>query len=202
MHNLRGYVEKQGNIYPTNKDRIFKLMKEKDKLKFAAVMAALSEAFDRPVTAEKIRVYWSFLQDLPIGKIEEAAQIIIATKKISTFSAFPAIAEIREAAHGGDNLQELEALEAWRDAYKNCNMYVTVQAQGIRYEFEKYPPKKIAKAVDTAFGGFHKIINLDPKDELWNQKLFIKVYRLISQQENLKQLPANAMRLLTEGKNG
>lgn len=176
-------------------------MREKDRLKFAAVMAALSEAFERPVTAEKIRVYWNFLQDLPIEKIEDAAQIIIATKKMPTFPTFPAIAEIREAAQGGDSLQELEALEAWRDAYKNALMYGTVEENGIRYKYERRAPKKTTETIKTAFGGFMEINRLNSKDEYWNQKLFIKIYKLLSQRENLKQLPANAMRLLTEGKN-
>lgn len=138
-------------------------MTSKDEKKFATFMAMLGTAFERgDLTKEKIEMYFDFLSDLDITAIERATKEIIRTRK---YPSFPTIAEIREAALGGDAEAEDAALSAWSEATR-------LISAGRRSRDER-----INEVIKLAFGSWDRFGETDPEMEAADRKHFIRCYR-------------------------
>lgn len=70
-------------------------MTSDDRQKFAAIMAALGDAYDVTPTRERIALYWDALGDLSISAVGYSAR-----QAIRDLRFFPKAAELRDIARG------------------------------------------------------------------------------------------------------
>lgn len=142
-------------------------MTNQDKGKFAECMAGLQEVFiSKPISEEKIEIYYRIFQDWSIDKFQKACENVIKLKKISTF---PLPAEIMQVADGD------KALMAWLDSQ---------QAVGEAGSWQSvvFGDKTIHSIIE-ALGGWVKFC-LTKTDELkWIQKDFERLYPLMSKKQ-------------------
>ena len=181
-------------------------MKTEDLKKFGIFLSVLQETFspDKPISKERTKIYFEILKDIPIENIELGMKALMKKKK---YPIFPLPREIREAAGfvEEDDL-ELKALEAFREA---CTLVCGYSQP------EDKPESKdslIEKAIYLCFGGWENFAETDPKNESWDRKQFVEIYKklvqvdqrekLLSQAEIMKQLKENRgeMRTLEEEK--
>jgi len=140
-------------------------MTQNDEKKFAIFMAMLGTAFERgELSTAKIEMYFEFLSDLHIDAVERGVKGIIATRK---FPSFPTIAEIREAALGGDAQSEGAALIAWGEA-------VRLISAGQRSQDER-----INEAIVLAFGSWQRFGQTDPAMEASDRAHFIRCFKAV-----------------------
>lgn len=154
-------------------------MKPKDLEEFTGLLGIMQEAFipDKPVSKERAKIYFDFLQDLPLEKIKLAVKHIIRTKRISTL---PTIGEIR-----GFIVKDIEelALEAW---YKTIR---AVEEVGI-YVSVEFEDRVIHSVIDNEFSGWERFCNLRREDEPWDRKRFLQSYYLFHEKkDHPKYLP-------------
>jgi len=145
-----------------------------DYKKFANIMGGMAMAFQKEVAKQTIEIYFRFLKDLPIEKIEKSVSELIYLKKISTL---PTIGEIRGIIEGS---AEDKALEAWHKAINNVDYYISVS----------FDDPIIHSVIEMEFGGWEKFCNLCVKDEIWDKRRFIQAYLLYAKRgEHPKYLP-------------
>jgi hypothetical protein len=173
-------------------------MTQNDEKKFAIFMAMLGTAFERgELSTAKIEMYFEFLSDLHIDAVERGVKGIIATRK---FPSFPTIAEIREAALGGDAQSEGAALIAWGEA-------VRLISAGQRSQDER-----INEAIVLAFGSWQRFGQTNPEMEASDRKHFIACFKSIEHRRRealalnggveAKQLTEGGARRLREAREG
>jgi len=144
-------------------------MKKSDGQEFAIYMAMLGTAFDRgDMSTAKIDMYFDFLQDLSITAIGMGVNRLIRTRK---YPSFPTVAEIREAALGGDVEAEDDALIAWGEANKLCPKLAFFKADSGNPVLDE--------AVTTAFGSWERMGNLGMETEVADRAHFIKCYKAV-----------------------
>jgi hypothetical protein len=153
-------------------------MTDRDIEKFAVVMAALSECFDKEISEKKLEVYFAALQELTIEQVAAAAKWLMRYRTIT--GTFPLIAEFYQALEQveGQGGVEDRAELAWRKlvwAIKNHGYYASVCFDD-----------PVIHAVVDAMGGWLKISGDDPdwwESELkWRQKDFVALYRALAKQ--------------------
>lgn len=181
-------------------------MKHEDFDAFGVFMSMLQETFspDKPISKERTKIYFEILSDISIESLELAIKDLMKTRQYPTF---PLPREIREAA--GFNLDdhiELRALGAFRQA---CELVYPARDPGHKIEAEDL---LIEKTIYLCFGGWDHFADTDPKDETWDRKHFVEIYKnlfqlgkkdeLLSQAEIMKQLKENRedMKTLEEKK--
>jgi hypothetical protein len=88
---------------------------EKTEMKqFFNIMATAYKAFgEKEPDQARLAIYFDFLKDIPIRTIEDAMNKILRTRK---YSSVPTIAEILEAATGGEAEIESAVLGYWSRA--------------------------------------------------------------------------------------
>jgi len=181
-------------------------MKHEDFDAFGIFMSMLQETFspDKPISRERTKVYFEILSDIPIENIELGVKQLMKTRQYPTF---PLPKDIREAAgfEIGDHI-ELRALGAFREA---CELAYPARQPG--YKIEPEDPL-IEKTIHLCFGGWENFAETDPKNETWDRKHFVEIYKnlfqlgkndeLLSQAEIMKQLKENRedMKTLEEKK--
>jgi hypothetical protein len=134
-----------------------------DTKKFTIWMGLLGTAFGgKGLTKPQMDVYYEYLRDLDIDVIKEAVDQIINTRK---YQSFPTVAEIREAALGGDAEAEDAALSAWSEATR-------LISAGRRSCDER-----INEVIKLAFGSWDRFGETDPEMEAADRKHFIRCYR-------------------------
>lgn len=168
-------------------------MTNNDKPAFAQVMALLQEVFvpDKPISKEKVRLYFEILLPHEIGDVCRAAEKIIKTKRYATF---PLPAEFREALGEGTDEGKLEirALAAWEYA---CARYDGRQG-GV-------DDPLLDEAIRIAFGGWARFGQTDPDREAIDRKHFLDCFKALAEREvhdgietsMLNQLAANRERV-------
>jgi hypothetical protein len=89
-------------------------MEQSDLKAFSNIMATAYRAFgDKEPDQARLAIYFDFLKDIPIRTIGDAVNKILMTRK---YSSVPTIAEIRDAALGGDADIKSAALGYWARA--------------------------------------------------------------------------------------
>ena len=85
-------------------------------IEFVKVMACVSAATDKPLSADAAQVYFDLLGDLPLEVLQTAAKRVLLEHKWATF---PSIAEFRQAAVEtiDGEVAELSPAEAWQLAW-------------------------------------------------------------------------------------
>lgn len=142
-------------------------MTEKDIKPLAQMLDFLAEGIGAEMTAVRHRFYYSCLSDLDIQDIKSALNKISRT---ITMQIMPKPGEIRAAIEGNT---EDKALLAWTVAQKNKNAWVSI----------KFEDKAIHGTVE-AMGGWVKFCQMDDyKEEAWQMKDFIKMYKVVGDRE-------------------
>lgn len=144
-------------------------MKISDYKEFAKLMAVMQEIFtpDKPVSKEKVQIYFDLLREYPIERIKYGVHKIIETKKISTF---PLPAEIKEAMGYSDDLNiELEAAEAWSKACDIAFMATRDSDDPILNE-----------TIRISFGGWERFGQSELRNETFDRAHFLRCYKNIS----------------------
>jgi len=170
-------------------------MNPDDFKRFGVFMSILQETFspDKPISKERTKIYFEILSDIPIENIELGMKGLMKKKK---YPIFPLPREIREAAGFVENDDlELKALGAFQDA---CGFVYTYSQSEAKKEHED---PIIEEAIRLCFGGWKSFQETDPKDENWDRKNFIEIYKklfqvdkrdkLLSEAEIMKQLKEN-----------
>jgi hypothetical protein len=140
-------------------------MTEDDRKEFTEIFDILAEGFSFEMTAVRYQFYLSALSDLSIEDVRRAANHIART---ATF--FPKPVEFRTFIEG--NLDD-KAMLAWTVAQKNKNAGLSI----------KFEDKAIHGTVE-AMGGWVKFCQMDDyKEEAWQMKDFIKMYKVVGDRE-------------------
>ena len=174
------------------------MTKQEDGKKFAVLMAMLSTAFEKgSVGQDKVKLYFDYLQDLPIELLSKAVNELIRSRK---FPSFPTIAEVREAALGGDAEAEEAALSAWSEATR-------LISAGRRSKDER-----VNDAIVLAFGSWDRFGQTNPEMEASDRKHFIACFKSIEHRRRealalnggveAKQLTEGGARRLREAREG
>lgn len=164
-------------------------MTNDDKPAFARMMALLQEVFvpDKPISKEKVRLYFELLSSHAIDDVCKAAEKIIKTKRYATF---PLPAEFSEALGEGTDEGKLEirALAAWECA---CS----------RFDFRQCGADDplLNEAIRITFGGWERFGQTNPDREAIDRKHFLECFKALAEKEEppeictsmLKQLSAN-----------
>lgn len=164
--------------------------------KFGVFMSILQETFspDKPISRERTKVYFDVLADIPIENIELAVKELMKVKK---YPIFPLPKEIREAAGfvDEDNL-DLKALVAFREA---CSFAYTYGQKEARPEHDN---PIIEETIRLCFGGWEYFQDTDPKNETWDRKNFVEVYKNLAQVSKRDKLlsAAKIMKQLKENR--
>ncbi|HOG24270.1 MAG TPA: DUF6475 domain-containing protein [Candidatus Omnitrophota bacterium] len=144
-------------------------MEQRDKKKFAALMAAMAEVFDRgaEISALKMDLYFKALERYPIDHISLAISNLIQGR---VFPSLPKPAEIIQEIQGK---AENRATEAW-----------LLALEGIRrvgnYQSVKFVDPVIHSVIQ-AMGGWPRFCDGEAKDEKWKQKEFERLYTVIAE---------------------
>lgn len=139
-------------------------MNKNDYRNFAVLMATLESCFDKEVSKEKIKLYFSFLDDLSIQQVKRSIHWILKTNKY-----FPTISDIRTAS-----LESIEskAFKAWAEVFKIGGKYSTLP---------KFKDPVIVMVINQAFGGWEKFCWYKELDEFTkgqDRRHFIQAYKL------------------------
>lgn len=161
-------------------------MEPKDYRAFGTFMSILQETFspDKPISKERTKIYFDILSDIPIENIELATKELMKKKR---YPIFPLPKEIREAAGfvEEDDL-ELKALRAFRET---CDLVMTYSEPGAKPEPDD---PLIEEAVRLCFGGWENFAETDPKNENWDRKNFVEIYKKLSQEGHRDRLLSSA----------
>ncbi len=146
--------------------------------RFAQVMAALAETFQRDVTESLAKIYREALGDLSIGQIEKAA-----AEHIALGQHFPRPVELRKLVVGSE---EDRALAAW------------IRANALRSSVGSYRPmpaeldESSRKAI-AALGGWREFCVSEEPEHFLRQR-FVDSWGLYDREQRTA-LPAGAERL-------
>ena len=134
-------------------------MNEKErKIAFAEVFATVGVIYQKPMTDEHLRAYWLVLQDVPIDELKKNAMAHIATQKW-----FPLPCELMNANEDADAIRAWDAATA---AIHHHGMYRHVN-------FED----STVNAVIRHLGGWPEFCAMEPTQESWLRKEFVKAYK-------------------------
>ena len=181
-------------------------MEPKDLKEFGVFMSLLQETFsqDKPISDKKTEIYFEILSDIPMENMELGFKDLMNKKR---YPIFPLPSEIRKAA-GFDEEEDVDikALEAFREA---CDLVHTLGQPG--YKIEPEDPL-IEETIRLCFGGWEFFADTDPKNETWDRKQFLEIYKklfqsgqrdsLLSAAKLMKELKENreSMKTLEEKK--
>lgn len=175
-------------------------MTNQDRKAFAALMIALSETFNEPVSDIRIEAYFDALSDLECAEVLAAGHWAIAECRF-----FPRPVELREIARGSENDQAETAWDEMRRLVRSVG-YMGIDGRGTPPEFSSEPMRRAALEL---YGGWVALCSNLPngRDDtapafLGARKAFIasyKAYAGVQKREHLK-LPAHLLRELGDGR--
>ena len=140
-------------------------MEKSDLNELTEIMDDLAEMLGGDMSVRKYELYFAALADLTIEEIRNAANQIART---ATF--FPKPSDFRKAIEG--NIEDKATL-AWIVAQKNKNAGISIRFQD-----------KAIHATIEGMGGWIKFCEMeDYRDESWQMKDFIKMYKVVSGRE-------------------
>lgn len=155
-----------------------------DLKRFSILIAVLQEIFipNKPLSKERIQIYFDFLSDLSITQIEGAVSYIIKNKIIPTF---PTIGEIRTATLGS---MEHRAVKAWGELLdKTYNIN------------KKFKDSLVLKVARIAFGRLENFYEGNPRNEMADRAHFIRTFQLIANLEEAKKEKKKALKEVVKG---
>lgn len=144
-------------------------MKKQDKIRFAKVMAVLSEIFDqgKEPSEFKIELYFQALIEFEIGSVERAATAIM---KGRVYSSLPKPAEIIQEIRGTTQNQ---ATMAW------LSVLETIKHVG-HYQSVKFSDPVIHNVIEAMGGWIRLAGEMITDEEKWKQKEFEKLYEVLA----------------------
>lgn len=161
-------------------------MEHKDLKKFGTFMSLLQETFsqDKPISDKKTEIYFEILSDIPIENMELGFKDLMNKKK---YPIFPLPSEIRKAA-GFDEEEDIDikALEAFREACEFVIIYGRPEAT------REYGNSLIEETIRLCFGGWEYFADTDPKNETWDRKQFLEIYKKLFQTEQREKMLSQA----------
>jgi len=137
-------------------------MIESDKPRFAGIITALAETFERELSEVVIGVYFDALRDLSIESVQKAASACVRTSRF-----MPRPAEIREQAGGGPTAAKDNALVAYTQAVRMISSVGSYRTPPIE--------DPISVATIQAMGGWVAFCTRDDADK-WVEKEFREWY--------------------------
>lgn len=176
-------------------------MDKSDLKQFGVLLSILQETFspDKPISKERTKIYFEILSDIPIENIELGMKDLMKKKK---YPIFPLPREIRRAAgFVEDDDLELAALGAFREA---CDLLLSKYSMN-----EEVHPKDqiINETVRLCFGSWRAFGESDPKNDNWDRKHFVEIYKklfqlgqrdkLLSEAKVMKELRENREKMKT-----
>jgi hypothetical protein len=147
-------------------------MSEKDhKLRFAAIMESLGVVYQQQMSKELLKMYWLALQDVHLDQLEQAAAAHVATSQW-----FPKPCDLRSAN------PEADAVRAWDSAIAAIHHHGMYR----HVDFED----QVVNATIRHLGGWPEFCGMDPKDESWIRKEFVKTYQALAKAGTSKEQAA------------
>lgn len=143
-------------------------MNDTDRPRFATLLVALAEVFDKPLSDAVLGVYFDALKDLPIEVVQNAVAVSIGSLKF-----MPKPAEIRECAGAGAPALADRALLAWTAAWE------AVHRVGAWRSVQFDDPVMIA-TID-GMGGWTAFCRPQVAEQ-WHRKEFLDLYRALDAQ--------------------
>ena len=160
-------------------------MDQADLKRFGILLSILQETFspDKLFSKERTKIYFEILKDIPIENMELAVKELMKKKR---YPVFPLPSEIRKAA-GFDEEEdiELKALEAFREADSLVFNIIQEKAMGRKSHAEN---PLIEETIRLCFGGWQSFGNTDRKDENWDRKHFVEIYKKLFQAARIEKL--------------
>ncbi|MCK5127957.1 MAG: hypothetical protein KAR42_16990 [candidate division Zixibacteria bacterium] len=161
-------------------------MEPKNLKEFGVFMSLLQETFspDKPISDKRTEIYFEILSDIPFENIELGFKDLMNKKR---YPIFPLPSEIRKAA-GFDEEEDIDvkALEAFREACDFVIRYGRPEAK-----CERRDPL-IEETIRLCFGSWEYFADTDPKNETWDRKQFLEIYKKLFQSEQRDSLLRSA----------
>lgn len=132
-----------------------------EKLRFAAVIEQLGVVYQTAISDELLRSYWQSLKDVPIDDLERAAAAHIALQKW-----FPKVCELRCVDAVADSVR------AWDSAILAIHQHGMYR----HVDFED----AVVNATIRHLGGWPEFCAMDPRQESWIRKEFLKTYQALA----------------------
>ena len=142
------------------------------KEEFAKGMTFLSVAYQKPLTADQVAVWYSFFENDSLIEFKKAVQKLAVSTKF-----FPSIAELKEAI-AEDAVGMLSADQAWDKVLYAVRKYGWCNAKAA---MESLPPA--AQLTVNHLGGFQRIC--EAEDLEWTRKDFMKAYDVNKHREQM-----------------
>ncbi len=150
-------------------------MEPKNLKEFGIFMSLLQETFsqDKPISDKKTEIYFEILSDIPMENMELGFKQLMNKKR---YPIFPLPSEIRKAA-GFDEEEDIDvkALTAFREA---CNFVFKYGQPDAKREHNN---PLIQETIRLCFGGWEFFADTDPKNETWDRKQFLEIYKKLFQ---------------------
>jgi len=166
-------------------------MEPKDLKEFGVFMSLLQETFsqDKPISDKKTEIYFEILSDIPMENMELGFKDLMNKKK---YPIFPLPSEIRKAA-GFDDEEDIDvkALEAFREA---CDFVFALELPENK---SGHKDPLIQETIRLCFGGWEFFAETDPRNETWDRKQFLEVYKKLFQSDQRDSL-LSAAKLMKE----
>ncbi|MDE2020234.1 MAG: hypothetical protein KGJ13_07865 [Patescibacteria group bacterium] len=153
---------------------------------FAGIMAFLSSAIQKPITAETVKVYYALLGDFPVDVLQTAVKRVALEHK---WASIPTAAEIREAAAltMRGKISELTPAEAWEMAHQAVAK-IDLEIDGSAQRHTKNLPPIVVECL-RAMGLPNLCHGKDPVSVLRSQ--FLKIFeQLAAREKRLSLYPA------------
>ena len=130
------------------------------KQRFANAMKTASMAMDKPLDAERIRIYWEYLSAYPIDDVEAAFSHCIANN-----NWFPKVAELIELMQPKKATVEQEAVAEWDSVML-----------ALRNSGNAKSPNPVTERVVYDLGGWVPLGRKSFDELVWVQKEFVRRY--------------------------
>lgn len=145
-------------------------MTDKDKARFAQIMAGVAESFGSPLSEAGLLVRYAALSEYSIEQVEMAAIECIKSRR---FSSMPTVAEMIDFIGGRiEDRAEIEAAKVWK-AVTDCGAYRDVV----------FDDAHTQAVIEYGFGGWTKMCGeLLVDQQKWFLKEFMRMYGAYSRQ--------------------
>ena len=145
-------------------------MNDSDKKEFATQMMLIAEIYDKPVSKEKMKIYFATLKEYSIDQVKHGIQLHMADTEQGQFFPKPAniIKHIEGQLPSVIDRAEIAWLEV-ENAIRFIGSYGTLKLQD-----------KIAVAAVKSLGSWSDLCSTNIDKMQWKKKEFINAYELLS----------------------
>lgn len=146
-------------------------MDKKDKKRFAQLLVAISELFEKNLSTPVLNIYFKALEKFSIQQVENALQKVVVSCKF-----FPKPVEIIELIGEGPGLLE-DIAQVQADTVVNAIRRIGA------YQTVRFNDPVTTAVIQNCFGGWIMMCaELVEEKELWLRKDFVKYYQSYSRQ--------------------